>query len=166
MTGISSGRLHDYYRANPTHLRGAECQHPVSPGVSLSNHAGEILSSAYLRGDLPLFHNRLKFVGGVRAEQTNIDAAGPLTDPTRNFQRNAQGQPILGANGRPLTILPTSDALGFQSSPTDRGGFVKKSICGYSRASMRASTSARIWSHARPSTRRSGGPISTSIPAA
>jgi hypothetical protein len=40
----------------------------------------------------------------VRAEQTNIDARGFLTDLSRNVQRNAQGQPILGANGRPLPI--------------------------------------------------------------
>lgn len=36
-------------------------------------------------------------------------AWGPLVDPSQNFQRNAQGQPILGANGRPLTI--SSDPL-------------------------------------------------------
>ena len=35
------------------------------------------------------FERRLKLVGGVRAEQTNVKAAGPLTDPTRNFQRDA-----------------------------------------------------------------------------
>ena len=62
-----------------------------------------------MRGDLPLFRNRLKLVGGVRAEQTNVAAAGPLTDVTRNYQRNAAGAPILAANGRPVPIA--SDPL-------------------------------------------------------
>src|SRR5206468_466069 len=47
---------------------------------------------------------------GVRAEQTNVYAEGPLTDPTRNFQRDARGNVLVGANGRPLTL--SSDALG------------------------------------------------------
>jgi hypothetical protein len=45
-----------------------------------------------------------------RVEQTNLAAEGPLTDPTRNFQRDASGRVIRGANGQPLTI--TTDALG------------------------------------------------------
>lgn len=125
--GISSGLLHDYYRANPTHFGAPNANTLYRSLVSLSTVAEEIISSAYLRGDLPLFKNRLKLVGGLRAEQTNIDAAGPLTDPTRNFQRNAQGQFILGTNGRPLPILPASDALGVsQLTYLDRGAEVKK----------------------------------------
>ncbi len=127
VTGISSGKLYDHYLANPAHFGVPSGNTTYRSEVSLSNRAGEIISAAYLRGDLPLLQNRLKLVGGVRAEQTNIDAAGPLTDPTRNYQHNAQGQPILGANGRPLTILPASDALGVSKlTYLDRGGRVKK----------------------------------------
>ena len=77
--------------------------------VSTSKWAEETISSAYLRGDVAFFQRRLKLVGGVRAEQTNDKAEGPLTDDSRNIQRNAQGRPILGANGLPLPI--TTDAL-------------------------------------------------------
>jgi TonB-dependent receptor len=77
--------------------------------VSTSKRAEELISSAYLRGDLSLLARRLKLIGGVRAEQTNVQAEGPLTDLSRNIQRNSQGRPILSANGTPLPI--TTDAL-------------------------------------------------------
>ena len=56
----------------------------------------------------------------VRAEQTNIKAEGPRTDPTLNFQRDASGRPIVGADGRPVPI--GTDALGIsQRTFLDRG---------------------------------------------
>ncbi len=95
--------------------------------VGLSKHAEEIISATYLRGDVQFFDRRLKLVGGVRAEQTNISAEGPLTDPTRNFQRDASGRTVLGANGRPLTILPATDALGVSKLTfIDRGLHAEK----------------------------------------
>ncbi len=92
--------------------------------VGLSKFAKETISSAYLRLDAAFFQRRLQFVGGLRAEQTNISAAGPLTDPSRNFkrdaadkvvyqldangnvaiQRNAQGNPILSSTGATIPI--------------------------------------------------------------
>ncbi|MGH8569236.1 MAG: TonB-dependent receptor domain-containing protein, partial [Gammaproteobacteria bacterium] len=62
------------------------------------------VSSAYLRGDLEFFERRLKLVGGIRAEQTNIKAEGPLTDLSRNVRRDPQGRPLLDASGRPQLI--------------------------------------------------------------
>jgi TonB-dependent receptor len=58
-----------------------------------------------------LFERRLKLVGGLRAEQTNINAEGPLTDATRNFQRDAGGRVLRAANGTPLLLFPTTNAL-------------------------------------------------------
>jgi iron complex outermembrane recepter protein len=77
--------------------------------MTSSKRAEELISAAYLRGDLHFFERRLKLVGGLRAEQTNIEAHAVLTDPTRNFQRDANGRLILGSTGRPLPI--TSDPL-------------------------------------------------------
>jgi iron complex outermembrane recepter protein len=99
--------------------------------VQLSTWAQEVISSAYIRGDLPLLHNRLKFTGGVRAEQTNIKAQGPLTDPTRNFRRAANGS-IIDTNPnlagvQPDLIVPTTDALGVSKLTfLDRGAHAKK----------------------------------------
>jgi iron complex outermembrane receptor protein len=93
--------------------------------INNSKISKETISSVYLRGDAHFLNRRLKLVGGVRAEQTNIDARGPLNDPTRNFQRNAAGQVILGANGRPVPIA--SDPLGIaRLTLIDRGAKAEK----------------------------------------
>ena len=90
--------------------------------VSRSKVADEVISSAYLRGDVSFFDRRLKLVGGIRAEQTNDTAEGPLTDPTRNYQRDGGGRILRAANGSPLLIVPTSNALGVsQLTYLDRG---------------------------------------------
>jgi len=77
--------------------------------VSASKRSQETVSAAYLRADAAFLDRRLRLTGGVRAEQTNVEAEGPLTDPTRNFQRDARGNPVLGAGGRPLLVA--TDAL-------------------------------------------------------
>ncbi|MBE7537819.1 MAG: carboxypeptidase regulatory-like domain-containing protein [Opitutaceae bacterium] len=108
---ISNELLWKDYNANPSHFvidRNAEYRSIVST----SKYATELISSAYLRGDLSLMNRRLRMVGGLRAEQTNVEALGPLSDPTLNYQRNSDGSVILGSNGKPLLKVPTTDALG------------------------------------------------------
>ncbi|PHX71652.1 MAG: hypothetical protein CK548_06280 [Opitutia bacterium] len=91
-----------------------------------SKHAVELVSSGYVRGDLQLFERRLKLIGGLRVEQTNVEAEGPLTDRTRNFRRDASGKVIL-VNGAPSLIVPTSNPLGVsQLTVIDRGARVEK----------------------------------------
>jgi iron complex outermembrane receptor protein len=110
--GISSELLFDAFKANPGYFTLANPNNAYRTPINLSKRAAELVSAAYLRGDLQFFRNRLKLVGGLRVEQTNVEAEGPLTDFSRNVQRDAQGRPILGANGRPLPIVPASNALG------------------------------------------------------
>ncbi|MBI4624779.1 MAG: carboxypeptidase-like regulatory domain-containing protein [Verrucomicrobia bacterium] len=123
---VSNEKYWDLYKAQPSHFnldRNAEYR----SGVSNSKRADETISSAYIRGDVAFFDRRLRLVGGLRAEQTNLTAEGPLTDATRNFQRDASGKVIVGANGRPLPILPSTDALGVsQLTFIDRGTHAKK----------------------------------------
>jgi hypothetical protein len=107
--------------------------------VQLSQWAQETISSAYARGDTALLQNRLKVTAGVRAEQTNINAYGPLNDPTRNFQRNASGAIIDGnpnqAGVQPVPIVPTTDLLGVaRQTFIDRGRMRRRNICAGSRA--------------------------------
>ncbi|MBI4623576.1 MAG: carboxypeptidase regulatory-like domain-containing protein [Verrucomicrobia bacterium] len=104
----SNEQVLDFYRSNPTYFtRNPNTDYRNN--VTGSKRAEEIVSAAYIRGDLQFFDRRLKLVGGVRGEQTNVKAWGPLTDPARNVRRDARGAPILGANGLPLPI--TTDAL-------------------------------------------------------
>ena len=87
-----------------------------------SQRAAEVISSGYFRGDAAFFDRRLKLVGGVRAEQTNVSGEGPLTDPTRAFQRDASGRILRNAAGAPLLIVPTNAGLAYsQLTFLDRG---------------------------------------------
>lgn len=78
--------------------------------VARSRYSQETVSALYLRGDVSLFNRRLKLVGGLRAEQTNVKADGPLNDPTLNFQRDAAGQIVRTPNGKPALIVPNTPA--------------------------------------------------------
>ena len=121
---VSNEEVLDLYRSNPGYFTLDENTLYRSQ-VNNSKLSKETISSVFLRGDAQFLNRRLKLVGGVRAEQTNIKASGPLNDPTRNFQRNASGQVVLGANGRPLTIA--SDPLGIaRLTLIDRGAHAEK----------------------------------------
>ena len=124
--GVSAEKFYEHYLANPTYFT-VNANTNYRSNVNLSKRAEELISAAFVRGDASFFQNRLKLVGGVRLEQTNIEAEGPLTDPSRNIQRDPQGRPILGANGRPLPIVPATNALGVsQLTYLDRGARAEK----------------------------------------
>lgn len=98
----------DFFRSNPGEFTTDE-NTTYRNYVTNSKWAREAVSAAYLRGDAAFFNRRLQIVGGVRAEQTNVWAHGPLTDLSRNVQRDAGGRPRLDAQGRPVPI--TTNAL-------------------------------------------------------
>ncbi len=124
--GVSSELFYNHFVANPTYFT-SNANTSYRNLVTNSKFAEELVSSAYVRGDLSFFENRLKLVTGLRAEQTNVAAEGPLTDPTRNIQRDASGRPVLGANGRPLPIVAATDALGVSRLTfLDRGALAEK----------------------------------------
>ncbi len=106
---VSGEKLWQLYERNPSYFT-LDQNGAYRSAVGFSKRAAEVISAVYARGDLSLIDRRLKLVGGVRAEQTNITAEGPLNDPTRNFQRDSAGRAILGPNGRPLPIA--TDSLG------------------------------------------------------
>jgi len=123
---ISNRKFYENYAANPSQFTTNDNTNYRNQ-VAGSRISEEIVSALYLRGDVSFFERRLKLVGGLRAEQTNIQAAGPLTDPTLNFQRNSSGQIIRGANNLPVPIVPTTNALGVsQLTFLDRGAHVEK----------------------------------------
>ena len=107
---VSTEKAFALYQANPAFFT-LDPNSLYRSEVTSSKRAEELVSSAYVRGDVALFNRRLKLVSGLRAEQTNVDAEGPLNDPTRNYQRNAAGQVIRNANGTPVLIFPTTNAL-------------------------------------------------------
>ncbi len=115
---LDSTRYYSLYQAHPEYFT-VDQNTLYRSYVSKSQRAAEVISSGYFRGDAAFFNRRLKLVGGVRAEQTNVQGEGALTDPTRNYQRDASGKVITVAsptsadpNRRvPSLISPTSNAL-------------------------------------------------------
>ncbi|MFM8532160.1 MAG: TonB-dependent receptor domain-containing protein, partial [Acidimicrobiia bacterium] len=121
---VSHQLLWQHYLANPREFTLNENTTYVN-AVTGSRRAEEWISSAYVRTDLALFKQRLRLVGGVRAEQTNVKAEGPLNDPSRNYQRDAAGKIVLGANGRPVSIT-TNTLAASRLTRLDRGARVRK----------------------------------------
>jgi iron complex outermembrane recepter protein len=129
---VSNRKFYEHYVANPAQFTTNENTNYRNL-VAGSRISEEIVSSLYLRGDVAFLERRLKLVGGLRAEQTNVEAAGPLNDPTRNFQRDAQGRfidsnPAL-AGVQPALILPNTAANALaisQLTYRDRGARTEK----------------------------------------
>jgi TonB-dependent receptor len=127
----SNRKVYEYFVANPTHFTQNE-NTAYRNLVAASRHSEETISSLYLRGDVSLWQNRLKLVGGVRAEQTNAEGEGALSDPTRNYQRGSNGEILRNPNGTPVLIVPTANALGVsQLTYLDRGARTEKEYLRY-----------------------------------
>jgi TonB-dependent receptor len=116
---------------NPTHwTRNANNDYIAV--TNFSRRAAEIVSSAFIRGDLSLMENRLRITGGLRVEQTNIDAEGPLNDPALAYQRDASGNVLRGPTGTPLLIVPTTAGLPYSElTLLERGMKAKKEYLRY-----------------------------------
>jgi iron complex outermembrane receptor protein len=114
------------YQKNPANwTRNANTDY--SSLTRFSRRAEEFISALYLRGDASFLKNRMKVVTGLRAEQTNIKAEGPLTDPTLAYQRDASGNVVRNAAGQPQLIVPTNAGLAYsQLTLLDRGYQAKK----------------------------------------
>jgi TonB-dependent receptor len=129
---VSNRKFYEHYVANPAQFTTNENTN-YRNRVAGSRISEELVSALYLRGDVALLGRRLKLVGGLRGEQTNIEAAGPLNDPTRNFQRDAQGRFVDGnpalAGVQPALVLPNTAANALaisQLTYLDRGARVEK----------------------------------------
>jgi TonB-dependent receptor len=121
---VDNKKLWQDYQANPTHwTRNAATDYGNL--TRFSRRAEEWISSLFLRGDATFF-NRLKVVTGVRAEQTNIDAEGPLTDATRGYLRDAAGNVVRNPAGVPQPFAPTTSLEYATATVLDRGYKAKK----------------------------------------
>jgi TonB-dependent receptor len=116
---VSNWRLWDEWKARPQYFTLNEVTR-YTAGVTASKFSEEVIASAYLRGDLTLLGGKLKLVGGLRGEQTNVTGYGALTDPTRNYQRDAAGRVVTTA-GRPALVNPAGTLAAARLTNLDRG---------------------------------------------
>jgi iron complex outermembrane receptor protein len=122
---LDNEKLWSHYKANPGHLVFNE-NAAYRSDVLRSRATSEVISSAFVRGDLAALDRRLRLVGGIRAEQTNTLAFGPLNDPSLNYRRDAAGNVIL-TNGRPVPIVANTNSLEYSKlTYRDRGARAEK----------------------------------------
>lgn len=124
---VDNKKLWQDYQTNPTHWT-RNLATDYANVTRFSRRAEELVSAAFFRGDASFLNRRMRVVTGVRAEQTNIEAEGPLTDPTRAYQRDASGKVIRNDAGQPQLIVPaTPVTLAYnQLTIIDRGYQAKK----------------------------------------
>ncbi len=145
-------KLWEIYKAHPEYFT-RDFNTDYRNEVQRSKYVAEVVSAGFLRADTSLFGGRLKLVGGVRAEQTNVNAYGLLSDPTLNYRRDTAGNVIpqrdatgniiftgTGANRVPMPTLiepltrpnpaggaPISNALAISKlTYLDRGAHIQK----------------------------------------
>jgi hypothetical protein len=136
---VSSTKLWDAYKTNPAEFRSDE-NTTFRNSIMPNKRAEETISALFFRGDAQFFTRRLRLVGGIRAEQTNI-RPGPRPIP-RNHQRRPDGR-ILGANGRPLPIVTNTSCSPIRSSRLPAWRARGEGGLRWFRASTRVSTCAK-----------------------
>jgi TonB-dependent receptor len=123
---VDNTKLYFHWKDNPSFFNQDE-NAIYRSRVTISKWFAETISAAYLRGDAAFFNRRLQLTGGFRAEQTNTEGKGPLTDPTLAYQRDAAGNVLRNAQGQPLLTVPTNAGLAYsQLTFIERGSETEK----------------------------------------
>ncbi|MBI5691952.1 MAG: TonB-dependent receptor [Verrucomicrobia bacterium] len=120
----SAYKVYDLFRAHPEYFIADEA-YAIQQSALNSNVITEDIIAEYLRFDLRLLKNRLWIVAGARYETTRDDGYGPLNDISRTYQRDAAGNLLRDAAGRPIKIV--ADALTLNRLQyVDRGAHIEK----------------------------------------
>jgi TonB-dependent receptor len=120
----STEKAYQLFLAHPDYFQKNEVS-TISSGAQQSRKLTETVAAGFLRADLGLFRNRLKLAGGVRYEETMDEGYGLLNDLAATYQRNASGQIIRDAAGRPVKIVADAVTLA-KLQYKDRGAHAKR----------------------------------------
>ncbi|MBI4624428.1 MAG: TonB-dependent receptor, partial [Verrucomicrobia bacterium] len=126
-------KIGETFRAHPEYFTSSETDavNAYRSRVTTSQAITETIVAPYLRLDSRFFDGRLQVTGGVRYERTDDDGNGPLIDPTRIYQRNANGQIVRDAAGRPVVVAALATLAGTKLAYTERGAQATKSYDGF-----------------------------------
>lgn len=128
MRWISLSKLYDLYVQRPEWFVPTEVPNFIN-AATYDRQLIETISGGYLRSDVSLLQNRLHLIGGARWEKTNVEGWGLLDDPSRQYQRDSNGNIIVGGNGQPVLI--TTNALArAQLRYVPRGNHVERDYDG------------------------------------
>ncbi len=120
----SAEKTYGLLLAHPDYFSKNEAS-TISSGATQSRKLTETVAAGFLRADLGLLQNRLKFAGGVRYEETMDEGYGLLNDLAATYQRNASGQIIRDSAGRPVKIVGDAVTLA-KLQYKDRGAHAKR----------------------------------------
>jgi iron complex outermembrane receptor protein len=101
---VSMHKLYDAFVDTPQLFSQTAAQqyNTIRDRILNSKEITEEANAFYFQGEMRLLNNRLNVLGGVRYEETKNQAAGPLTDLTAVFARNANGALVRNAAGQPV----------------------------------------------------------------
>ncbi|MBI4625935.1 MAG: TonB-dependent receptor [Verrucomicrobia bacterium] len=117
-------KAYDLFVAHPNYFLLNEAA-AISSDATQSRKLTETVAAGYLRGDLSLFRNRLKFVGGVRYEETFDDGYGVLNDISATYQRDTGGRMVRDLAGR-LVRMPGDAVALARLQYRDRGSHANR----------------------------------------
>ena len=128
MQWFDLNKIGETYRAHPEYFTSNESDtvNSYRTQVTTSQAITETILAPYLRLDASFFNGRLQVTGGVRYERTEDDGDGPLIDPTRIYQRNAAGQIVRDAAGRPVVAAALATLAGTKLAYVERGSHAQK----------------------------------------
>jgi TonB-dependent receptor len=101
-------KLWALYVSNPNYFNLVEPAAYITSANS-SERLEETVTAGYIQSEVKFMENRLAFLGGVRFERTENLGTGLLRDRNAIYQRDAAGNLVRDAAGRPIPI--TTDAL-------------------------------------------------------
>lgn len=133
MEWLNLHKIVDTFKESPTHFNQTETNlvNGYRSTVNNSKVIDEVVSAPYLRLDTKFFDGRLQLTGGVRYENTADEGSGPLIDLTRTYQRDASGNIVRNAAGRPVVAAAVSTLAGTKLAYIERGSRVDRSYDGY-----------------------------------
>jgi TonB-dependent receptor len=129
MQWMDPSKIVDTFRANPQYFNHTQTN-AVNYYRSLVNGSllvTETITAPYVRLDSKFLNGRLHLTAGVRYERTDDEGDGPLVDPTLTYQRDANGNIVRDANGKPVVIAPISTLAGTMLAYVERGAHAERS---------------------------------------
>ena len=125
VTYLSNFKAWDLYQQHPEYFSTNDATN-LSGLINSSRLVREAISAAYLRADFGLWQQRLRIVTGLRAEQTNVEGASVLFDPALNFTRDAGGNIVRDAAGRPVPRFAATTLDYVRATRLQRSAVVEK----------------------------------------
>ncbi|MBM3854742.1 MAG: hypothetical protein FJ399_16580, partial [Verrucomicrobia bacterium] len=118
---LSVYKLYDLFVRNPRWFSPQSAEADAVDRVANSRHLDEKVTSGFVRLDGALFRNRIHFAGGVRYESYKSRSESPLTNNLGRFLTDADGDLILGPDGRPVVGNFSAEELSRRTN-VERGG--------------------------------------------